>query len=333
MTTGEFREVDHDLLADYVGGALDGTPDEATVARLVDEVPAWAEAYALLAPAVADVRADLAAWGVAAVAMPPDVTDRLSAVLAHAGSDGDAADVAEPVDAVSGGRDGTGRHVRGTIGNPVPAQPLGGRRPAGVPGPVPDRDTATGPGRRQRRWTRVAGPIALAAASLAVVGLGLQQVAGRDGGNIATSDAVHPEAAAPAGGSAFRTVGPPQRSGTEYAPEVLAAPSFTQSRSLASVAPDDRPGAQTDKGRVAGPASLYRLDDPAALGACLAAITAEHGSAPLVVELVDYARFQGEAALVVRFTDAAGAKWSWVSGPECGVPGSGSDARFRTRVG
>ncbi|MBM0230964.1 hypothetical protein JNW91_03160 [Micromonospora sp. STR1_7] len=59
----------------------------------------------------------------------------------------------------------------------------------------------------------------------------------------------------------------------------------------------------------------------------------EHGSAPLVVEVIDYAEFQGEQALVIRFTDSTGARWAWVSGPECGVPGSGSDRRYSTRVG
>ncbi|MGN9812407.1 hypothetical protein ACTMSW_24010 [Micromonospora sp. BQ11] len=333
MTTGQFREVDHDLLADYVGGALDGTPEEATVARLVDEVPAWTDAYALLAPAVADVRDDLAAWGAVPVAMPPDVTDRISAVLVHADAEDAASDVAGPVDATTGAPDPVGRHIGGRAGNAVPAQPLGGRRPAVVSGPAPDRGAATGPGRRQRRWTRVAGPIALAAASLAVVGLGLQQVAGRGGGDTATSELAHPEVATPAAGSAFRTVEPPQRSGVEYTAEVLASRPSMPSRALASGVPGVRPGQQDDEGRVAGPASLDRLNDPAALDACLAAITAEHGSAPLVVDVIDYARFQGESALIVRFTDATGTRWSWVTGAECGVPGSGSDARFRTRVG
>ncbi|MBM0240402.1 hypothetical protein JNW88_30960 [Micromonospora sp. ATA32] len=55
MTTGEFRGVDHDLLADYLGGALDGTPEQTAVARLIDEDPTWAGAHAALAPAVAQV--------------------------------------------------------------------------------------------------------------------------------------------------------------------------------------------------------------------------------------------------------------------------------------
>ena len=49
MTSDEFGEVDIDLLADYIGGALDG-PGEAEVARLIDEDPRWREAHDLLAP-------------------------------------------------------------------------------------------------------------------------------------------------------------------------------------------------------------------------------------------------------------------------------------------
>ncbi|MGC1214189.1 MAG: hypothetical protein WA890_23385, partial [Micromonospora sp.] len=86
MTPGEFSTVDHDLLADYVGGALDGTPEHATVARLVEEDAAWRRAYAALAPALDLVRADLAEWGsVAAPEMPAAVADRIAAALSGAG--------------------------------------------------------------------------------------------------------------------------------------------------------------------------------------------------------------------------------------------------------
>ena len=80
-------------------------------------------------------------------------------------------------------------------------------------------------------------------------------------------------------------------------------------------------------------ADLARLTTEAALSTCLAEVAAEHGSAPLAVEVIDYARFQGEQTLIIRFTDATGARWAWVSGPECGVPGSGADSRYSARVG
>ncbi|RQX20241.1 hypothetical protein DLJ57_27880, partial [Micromonospora chalcea] len=86
MTSREFSEVDHDLLADYLGGALDGTPEQATVARLVEQDPAWRVAYETLAEAVDLVHADLAGWASEpAPEMPVAVTDRITAALAGAG--------------------------------------------------------------------------------------------------------------------------------------------------------------------------------------------------------------------------------------------------------
>ncbi|MBQ1074082.1 hypothetical protein KBX06_13055 [Micromonospora sp. C31] len=367
MTAGGFREVDHDLLADYLGGALDGTPDEDLVARLVDEDADWAQAYALLGPAVADVRAGLAAWGSAAPEMPTDVADRIVAALAHAtaaGNDTDAAacepgSSSEPVLSGKGrsepGPSGSGREGAGHDGEPaeaqpavmtgvgvVPTQPLGGsgRRPAGVPRSEPGPGGTTGPGRRRRRWNRLAGPVALAAVSIAAVGLGVSQFSGsrQTGGaaDTALPDTAHREEAGPAAATPFRVTGEPSvRSGTDYTPESLAAlPASPKSRPYTAAPPVEQPGVQAEGGRRPDSAvGLERLTDPAALGACIGAITAEHGNGPLVVDVVDYARFQGRPALIVRFTDATGAGWAWASGPECGVPGSGSDSRHRTRVG
>ncbi|MBM0277385.1 hypothetical protein [Micromonospora tarensis] len=103
-----------------------------------------------------------------------------------------------------------------------------------------------------------------------------------------------------------------------------------------SEAPGGQPQVDAEGDRRPSPGGLdqlARLTDEAALTTCLADLAAEHGSAPLAVETIDYARFQGEPALVIRFTDATGTRWSWVSGPECGVPGSGSDSRYSARVG
>jgi hypothetical protein len=81
VTGHEFSEVDFDLLADYVGGALDGTPDEAVVARRVAQEPGWTEAHAALSAATGSVRAGLASWGESAEPMPAEVADRIAAAL------------------------------------------------------------------------------------------------------------------------------------------------------------------------------------------------------------------------------------------------------------
>ncbi|WP_433315291.1 hypothetical protein [Micromonospora chersina] len=314
MTSREFSGVDHDLLADYLGGALDGTPEQATVARLVEQDPAWAEAYAALARAVELVDADLAAWAAEpAPELPPTVADRIDAALAGAGpfSTHDASQAA------------------------VPAQPSRATHSAG--GSVrPGRNA--GPGRRSRRWARLAGPVALAAASVTAVGFGVSHLVDAGAGRTtAAGDSAGSRAdreAAPLAAAPFRTTGPARHSGTDYTPEGLSQPLAVFGAPSPSLGggKEDTSGGE-DEHRVGAGATLSRLAAPEALASCLSAIGGEHAGGPLTVDLVDYARFRGSPALVVTFTDAGGARWAWVSGPECGVPGSGADTRFTTRVG
>ncbi|MFC4149257.1 hypothetical protein ACFO0M_23665 [Micromonospora mangrovi] len=355
MTSGMFREVDHDLLADYLGGALDGTPEQATVARLVDEDPAWREAYTLLAPALDLVRADLADWAaVPAPELPLAVADRITAALAGAGPA--PADVPQP--RAADGPDshdeedptaepGVARQRRsGTPTVTVVGQRTGRPgRGSGTARPAEGPTKGTGPGRRQRRWARLAGPVALAAASIAAVGLGVNQLvgtAGGDGAPVTAQDQSAGNAARPLA-APFRTTGPPRRSGTDWTPERLSSSNLSMTepgRTLAMVppmgtaapkSPQDVPQDEAQRLSVSG--DLGRLAGSDALDSCLAAVAAEHAGGAVTVDLVDFASFQGRPALVLNFVDAAGARWAWVSGPECGVPGSGADTRFRTRVG
>jgi len=79
-----FSDADLDRLADFVGGALDGTPEADDVRRLVSTDTVWAEAYASLVTAEAAVRDELGALGAEALVVPPDVQERLEAALAAA---------------------------------------------------------------------------------------------------------------------------------------------------------------------------------------------------------------------------------------------------------
>ncbi|MGC5285712.1 hypothetical protein [Micromonospora sp. DT231] len=328
MTTEGFREVDDDLLADYLGGALDGTPQQEEVARLVSTDPAWTEAYALLAPSLAEVRADLGRWAEPSPRMPQAITDRLVAALVDAGpsvadtaTDEDTADVDRP-----------------TTSPVVPVQG-GSRRWATIPAPArAGRRASTGPGRRHG-WLRRGTPVAAAVIAVVAVGLGLDQLSMRASDDSGTS-AINRPVVAPAGDAAVRTTGPTLRSGTDYTPQTLgnapAADRQTTSGQTSGAVPGSQPGVGTEQERRSspdGPDQLTRLTTEAALSSCLAEVAAEHGSAPLAVEMIDYARFQGEQTLIIRFTDATGARWAWVSGPECGVPGSGADSRYSARVG
>ncbi|MEW2142760.1 hypothetical protein AB0869_08075 [Micromonospora vinacea] len=338
MTTEGFREVDTDLLADYLGGALDGTPQQDEVAQLVVADPSWAEAYALLAPAVTEVRTDLTRWAEPSPEMPSAIADRLLAALASAKPPNDTSAEEAPTTAPNGdpGCDAATPFV-------VPAQ--AGRRPA-VRTPVGSGHPAhTGPGRRRRAWARRGAPVAAAAIAVIAVALGLNQLSMRTTDDSAGVNAMNQPASAPegvAGAGTVRTTGPALRSGTNYTPQTLgdAYGTDTPSTSAASRATGNTPGeqprveAEGDRRRSPdGSDQLARLSDEVALTSCLSSVAAEHGSAPLVVEVVDYARFQGDQALVIRFADATGARWAWVSGPECGVPGSGSDSRYSARVG
>ncbi|WP_406039505.1 hypothetical protein OG799_28775 [Micromonospora sp. NBC_00898] len=357
MTAGKFSEVDHDLLADYVGGALDDTPERVRVARLIEEDPAWGGAYAELAPAVELVRADLADWAAAAVPdMPLAVADRIAAALAGAGPAPTPTDAAAPASAAAatdplaaadsldgvaasrpGGRDAgpvdAGRiRAGGQVGSgAVPAQVTGDRRTGRTGRPVESPGRGTGPGRRPRRWVRVAGPVVVAAASVAAVGLGLNQLVatGKDAA-VTADNAAAPDAVA---AEPFQTTGTPLRSGTDYTPELLSGVSPSTVPPAAGGDAEKSTAAAQDGRRLSAVGGLDRLTGRDALDACLREISAEHGSGPVTVTVVDYASFQGRPALVVTLVDTGGARWAWVSGPECGVPGSGADTRFRTRVG
>ncbi|MGR6322839.1 hypothetical protein Q2K19_11340 [Micromonospora soli] len=331
MTAREFSAVDHDLLADYVGGALDGTPKQATVARLIDEDPAWAEAYAVLVQAVDLVHADLADWAAAAVPeLPPTVADRITAALAGAGpapTSGDAPlDVSEPAH----DRDPAPATAAVVPAQPTPRRTGGAARPAG--GPRPN----TGPRRRSRRWARIAGPVALAAASIGVVGLGVSHLVGvgNGGTGVTAADGRAENGAAPRSATApYRTTAPARQSGTDYTPEKLSGGSSFSAPTKAGGIEETPGGAPPENERLSAPIGLDRLTRPEALDSCLEAISAEHGPSKVTVDVIDYATFQGQPALVVTFVDPGGVRWAWVSGPECGVPGSGADTRFRTRVG
>ncbi|WFE63121.1 hypothetical protein [Micromonospora sp. WMMD714] len=368
MTGRKHGAVDHDLLADYVGGALDGTPEQLVVARLLTEDPAWAQAYAVLAPAVARVHDDLAGWGATMPEMPPVVVERLAAALAGAGpaptepaAPTEAAEASEAAgtSGAAGAVEGAGaseivgaagteragaagvRERSARTGQPVPAQPGGRRTPGTRAGD--GRTDPSGPGRR-RRWTRLAGPVGLAAATLAAVGFGVAQlVDGTTGRESPASTMAGPaQDNAESAGRGFRFTGEPQRSGVDWSPATLGGasveplsglgtPSAVQPGSTTQASPT-APERPEDKRR-STPGGLDRLTARAALDTCLAEISTEHGRGPVTVEVVDYATFNGEPALVVRFADPGGDRWAWVSGAECGVPGSGADTRYRSRVG
>ena len=323
MIGPEFSEVDIDLLADYVGGALDGTPDETVVAGLIADDPAWRAAHDALTGGTAVVGAQLRLLGAAPEPMPTDVAVRLDAALAELAPLTGPVDGARPSDAVPAAQpSGAGdaeprRHLAA-----VPAEVgSGGGRPA-----TPARRRAL------RRW---AAPIAVAAGVLAFAGIGLGELlsGGDESADLTSSAGSQAAPMMESQDSAGAAVGDEQvrASGTDYRRDTLQAAAVgasNRAKQGAKVEGSSPRARVLDAGSIVP--ALQRLSVREALIACIHAIAAEHGAGPVDVDSADFARFEGSPALVVHFTASDGS-WAWVSGPDCGAPGA--DTRHQVQVG
>ncbi|GAA2587397.1 hypothetical protein GCM10010399_16720 [Dactylosporangium fulvum] len=293
-----FSDADLDRLADFVGGALDGTPEADDVRRLVSTDVTWAEAYASLVTADAAVRDELRALGTEAQPVPPDVQQRLDAALATALT-------APPADAVV-------------------------------------VDLARAREARKRRRQRWLVGLGAAAAVLACAGIGVQvvrQQVTNSSDSAATSgyapegtrgSAMAPDAVAPnsASGGSPGSASAIMKTGRDYGPDTVGQLAQSSPAPPAALSAGGSPGKRTDLSEEV-PDSLRRLGDPAARTDCLKAITGEYGGQ---VSLVDYARFEGQPALVVIVDGTrlgAGKRLVVVVGPNCGLGGAIGEERFR----
>jgi hypothetical protein len=334
------ERVDHDRLADFVGGALDGTPDAAAVRVLIETDSGWATAHADLVAATAAVSADLRSLGSRTHAVPEDVAARLDALLRPLESDRRAGGAPATVTGDGPGEPtvaGDGR-AQSAPGGPARTAPhraapgtrgTGGTASAGPSGS--SRPGGTGPGRRTRRMRWAAG--LSAAAAVIAVGVGfvsMLPVAGNDPSASSRQDS--------AGGAAapqLATSGPPVIvSGRDYRPgsfsdldsgarskaQPTPSPPGIAAEPEQGYAPGDPPtSAMDDATRAQVPPELLRLVAPDALRNCLDAIRLVHGGTPSVVE---YARFTGRPALVVLLdgsTTGQGRRWVVVAGSDCGL--------------
>jgi hypothetical protein len=326
VSRDEFSGVEIDLLADYVGGALDGTPDHATVAGLIARDPAWRAAYDALAEGMTAVGRELGALGAMPEPMPAEFAVRLDAAFGSGIADPAPIDpeLAAPtvphLKPVRG--DASGRHL-----TPVPD--------SGVDRPAGERNRVTAANRRRLRW---AVPIAAAAGVLAFAGLGIDYLAG---GTKATSDnttssaggAARAESAPMIASDQPQVAAPPaagqiRSSGVDYDRSTLREATVEAFKAPVPKASSQVPGLATDSAS----APLARLRPPDALLACLDAIAQANGAGTITVQTVDYARFEGSPALVVRFSAANGGR-VWASGPACGAPGSGAATIASVPVG
>jgi hypothetical protein len=177
--------------------------------------------------------------------------------------------------------------------------------------------------RRRKRWAAVAA-VAAGVAVLGLVGPPLLSRTTRDGAGeealtSARGGAGIPPAAAPAeSGLIVRATGMDYRRDAAWK-STAEAPQY-RADSDASVA----------SGRASAvPADLLRLYDPTSRQDCLNAVTREYGGQP---ESVDYARFEGDPALIVILMDGRRAPFRLVAvGPNCGLGGK-PDVRHTTPI-
>jgi len=125
--------VDHDLLADFVGGALEGTPEQERVAELIATSTEWGRAADELTAALHGVQNDLNVLKETPERMPADVAARFEGLF-----------------------DGPRRD---------PLEPRVVTRHSARAGKRAGQTTA-------RRWKRWAAPVAIAAAALGLFAIG-----------------------------------------------------------------------------------------------------------------------------------------------------------------
>lgn len=354
MTGAEFGEVDIDLLADYIGGALAGTPDESAVAALVADDPAWAAAHAELSGGMELVGAALGRLG--PEPMPAELAARLESMFRPPADDTvtdhtpvSAELAAPPVPHLAAVQDrsatpGTRDHAADPEPGALPATaasargPRGSRRPAdsrpagpadgrlaGLAGPAAGR-----PGRR-RRW---ATPIAVAAGLFAFAGFGLDYLAGRSpqSEDTAANSAAGPREAAQGDAD---NAGPGNEmilnSGMDYTLATLAMEPPVQPLAAPEIDASGSSTSAQQRSSAAAGGSLGRLVGRAALDSCLEAIERANAGGQISVQSVDYALFNGSSALVVRFS-ADNGQWAWASGPECGAQSGDADTLGKVPV-
>jgi len=295
MTAGG-PQVDLDRLADFVGGALDGTPDAAAVRHLIASDAGWADAYTALVSADEAVRGHLHALGSEAPAVPDDVLERLDAALAAAAPP--RLKVVPPVrDELAERRN---RRRRWTVGLAAAAAVL-------VCGSIGVTVLRNAPLQRDAA-TSSAG-----------------------GGAAAPPKAAAPEAS---GGTRVYSSGRDYNTDTVGSLSVLgglSAAGKSPNEAQQDTATGGAPGPLRANDPTVVPSGLAPLIAPATRAACLNAIVAQYGGQ---VAIVDYARFQGSPALVVLLDGASfanGGRGVVVVGPQCGT-GNTTDERYKTAL-
>jgi hypothetical protein len=299
------------VLADYLAGLLDDTPEGDAVTERIAAEPAWADAYAELRAADAAVRADLDRYltgddALAEQTIPDDVAARLDSALAAAA--GTAPDTATGDAAVDTAAVDVAVDTAAVV-------PLDSARRGGRSGR-----------RRPPRWVTGGGAIAAGVVVLAAAALGA-------GSLLSSQDSPSADSAAPAGRAEQPAASPRTDQGDDRGPTLSTSATDYSAETVGGVALEDVaprgpkpvPGAAdaNEYGRVPDPRQvspeLRRLASSADLNSCLDAIGGTTISA-------EYASFDGNPALIVVVADDAAEPSRptrvVVVGPDCGLSGT-----------
>ncbi len=290
--------VDLDLLADYLGGALEGTGAGQRVAGLIRTDPAWRSGHDSLVEADRAVRTDLSSLATDTPPMPTDVLFQLTAALRAADPAAD-----------------------GATGSSAPVHSLA--------------EHANRTARwRQARWRRARWVMGAAAAVVLFALAGLATASGlfrssQSGNDRASSGQNQARAAtsAPPGGAMTPKHAPAMPPAQGSTPVTASGTDYTRT-TLPDVQHQTFGGAPNlnQQSRNQVPASLQRLTVPQELDRCLSSVTSSYPGSP---QLVDYARFQGEPALVVVLRSSRSGQMRYVvAGPDCSS--AGPDVRYAT---
>jgi hypothetical protein len=285
-------DVDLDRLADFVGGALDGTPDADAVRRLVTTDPDWRRAHAELVDAIPAVRLDLARLRDLDATMPADVAARLTEALAQPVSENNVVDLAER------------RRLRQ-------------RRimAAGVAAAV-IACGFVGFGAFRSMVPQYANDSAATSA---------------DRGNEATSLSERGGGAPNAPGAAGATAGNVIASGRDYSASSIGSLSSV-APSAFGMEQRSAAGAQDVPPAVRAPAGLERLLDPRQRVRCLDAIIREYGGVVSLIDYARYEGSPALVVALAGARIAPSNRLVVVVGPTCGDNDAISDQRYMTQI-
>ncbi|GAA0476685.1 hypothetical protein Aca07nite_88300 [Actinoplanes capillaceus] len=292
MINDGLNEAEADMLADFIGGALEGTPEASTVAELIATDDCWRQAYLEMGRSVQEVVRQLERLH-ASEPMPNEIAKRIHSVLEGA---------REPNDSDQLWAVAMWQRVSARLALSVR--------------------------RIRHRRLALAGAASMFAAilSFGIYAIDPKQ-AGNTGAEVGASGSRADSAPNFSGRVTFSGTDYSAHSLAQRAKEFSEPPSSPEENKDQSASTMADSGSSLRSGSDPLPASLRRFEDHSALESCLDEIRKSLSDASITIHAVELSRFQGAPAVVVFMTDQSGMQTFWVSGAECGTS-VGGDAKI-----